>query len=526
MPNKRTIPLYPIFFAFYPILFLFVHNLTGVSFSHITRSLSITVGFTVLLFTGLGLLLKDSRKGALVTTICLILFFSYGHLFEFIRGVRLGGEIIGRNRYLLPVYSLSGLAGIIWAVKSRRNLEIITHLLNFCGGALILLVLINLGIRVAKIPELPEREPASRRNELKIPSPESKRSFPDIYYIILDMYARADILDTLYHYDNSSFISSLEDLGFYVAKESVSNYPMTCFSLPSSLNFDYFSEGKSYQIKHNKVFHFLKNFGYTIVCFATGYSESDIKDADVYLRSTYDLNEFENILIGSTLLRLFPFIQNEACRQRTLYIFDQLEKIPREVNSPKFVFAHILPPHYPYVFDRNGKALNQLIVSLKSGPIPERYIDQLIFVNKKAKEVITKILSRSPTPPIIILQSDHGPDSEANWSLRWTPASRGVWDNPSELFLRERMSNLNAYYLPGDGKKHLYKSITPVNTFRIVFNHYFGGNYKKLKDISYWMDFPDGYEKPLSLVPIEEKYLKGILRPDRIKAGKFGVKFE
>jgi hypothetical protein len=44
------------------------------------------------------------------------------------------------------------------------------------------------------------------------------------------------------------------------------------------------------------------------------------------------------------------------------------------------------------------------------------------------------------------------------------------------------MSILNAYYFSDGPPRELYDSITPVNTFRVVFNHYFNANMPLLKD--------------------------------------------
>ena len=44
----------------------------------------------------------------------------------------------------------------------------------------------------------------------------------------------------------------------------------------------------------------------------------------------------------------------------------------------------------------------------------------------------------------------------------------------------------NAYYLPNKGSDMLYKSITPVNTFRVIFNHYFKTRYELLEDKNYF----------------------------------------
>ncbi len=53
---------------------------------------------------------------------------------------------------------------------------------------------------------------------------------PDIYYIILDSYGRADMLKSVYGFDNSSFMNGLEQRGFFVASRSQANYPKTVLS--------------------------------------------------------------------------------------------------------------------------------------------------------------------------------------------------------------------------------------------------------------------------------------------------------
>ncbi len=86
-------------------------------------------------------------------------------------------------------------------------------------------------------------------------------------------------------------------------------------------------------------------------------------------------------------------------------------------------------------------------------------------------EILNDIVTRSETPPVIILQADHG--------MRMRP--------------EERMAILNAYYLPAQGNPALYESITPVNSFRVVFNTYFGAPYSLLEDKSYLSSYTDPY---------------------------------
>ena len=84
--------------------------------------------------------------------------------------------------------------------------------------------------------------------------------------------------------------------------------------------------------------------------------------------------------------------------------------------------------------------------------------------------LVDTLLKNSDIPPIIIIQSDHGAK---------------IYDLDSNNYARVRMSNLNALYLPEGGDKHLYDSISLINTFPIIFNHYFCGNYKLLNDDIY-----------------------------------------
>jgi len=115
-------------------------------------------------------------------------------------------------------------------------------------------------------------------------------------------------------------------------------------------------------------------------------------------------------------------------------------------------------------------------------------LNQLIFVNNKIKIIIDEILSKSEVAPIIILQADHGPTAALSQGML------DGWHNPTDTMLRERMRIFNAYYLPQVGNDLLYKSITPVNTFRLVFNLYFGTNYELLSDRSYFSNYDCPYK--------------------------------
>ena len=114
----------------------------------------------------------------------------------------------------------------------------------------------------------------------------------------------------------------------------------------------------------------------------------------------------------------------------------------------------------------------------------ENFTDNLTFLNSQLKVLIDKLLAASAVPPIIILQADEGPFSLI-----------GPWlgEDATEAALRVKMGILNAYYLPEVDNNALYSAITPVNSFRLVFDLYFGTELGLLPDRCYAYDhgYPD-----------------------------------
>jgi len=62
------------------------------------------------------------------------------------------------------------------------------------------------------------------------------------------------------------------------------------------------------------------------------------------------------------------------------------------------------------------------------------------------------------------------------------------------------MAILNAYYLPRGGQDLLYENISPVNSFRLIFDYYFGGNFGLLEDGSYF----SSYQQPFDFTLIKD----------------------
>lgn len=513
-------PLHPILFAAYPILALLAWNLGELQPLAGLRALGLTLAIVGLVWWGLSYLLRDGAKGAVLTSLLTVLFFSYGHVYQVVEGASLGGIEIGRHRVLLVVWA-AVLAGVtIWLVRWRSPLTGLTRFLN-------LTIAIALVLPVFQIGSYQARAIAEGSQAGNVPSspvalsPPPGQPLPDVYYIILDAYTRQDVLQRVFSYDNQPFIQGLRDMGFVVTDQSRSNYAITRLSIPSSLNMNYLDKlGPPLDpnakdaawldriCKSNAVREALASLGYKTVAFESAYGMTDWQNADIYLsprpasladaRAFGGLNPFEAMLVQTSLgravidgrIKLNDLLgaqipdPNKEFRDRILFAFDRLGRVP-EIPGPKFVWVHIMSPHPPYIFTADGGiASQQGVFTLAdkvsgSGSPDERqaYAGQVNYINTRVLEAVKEILANSKTPPIIVIQGDHG-------AFHVTP--------------EDRMKNLNAYYFPDGGSPQVYDSISPVNTFRVIFNRYFGANLPLLPDRHYFSDI----QRPFELTPI------------------------
>jgi hypothetical protein len=248
-------------------------------------------------------------------------------------------------------------------------------------------------------------------------------------------------------------------------------------------------------VEKNRVAALLKSVGYRYVSFNTwtdptmGGPHADLS-IDV---SGTSLTPFQGLIVENSLLSLV-WHETVNYREHVLESFEKLAEMPA-VDDPKFVFAHIMCPHWPYVFDADGKPIEVSDWHLDREPHhAEKYVGQISFVNKKVEALVDQILSASTVPPIIILQGDHG--------LRLTLAKSDDKDNPTGASARDAHMILNAFYLPRGGDALMYESVSPVNTFRILLNFYFDADLELLPDESYLS--PDE-GNPCSLVNVTDK---------------------
>jgi len=409
------------------------------------------------------------------------------------------------NVSILLAIAITSLLTYIRFKKLRFRAYQLSVALTLFSSFLVAIQLVVVLLLLSSIPRSYYATMASRNGELPLLTSLSVPSVkPDIYYIVLDGYPRADILKDVYDYDNSGFIKYLEGLRFVIPEKARSNYPRTALSISSTLDMQYWDTISPDLQKENVRFWWLtkpvfdhsrtrillESIGYRSVSIATDWEITNNITTDYYFKPyPFSLNDFENFFLSSVPLRILyspfqkvaPIITADVHRNYILYNLETLKMIP-DISGPKFVFSHIIVPHPPFVFDVDGTPIKSNVGFTFDSPdgtlfskdeYRRKYIGQIEFINREIISVVETILKRSPTPPIIVLQADHGSALYVDFMSVDTSC------------LKERFSIFGAYYLPGK-QSVIPQDITPVNLFRIIFNEYFGMHLDLLDNRQYF----------------------------------------
>lgn len=486
---------YPFLFAAYPVLGLLAVNIGQARPDAGLRPLGIAVLGAGVLFGLMGLSLRDWHRAAFVSAAWIALFAAYGHIYGYLQEK---APEYAKTPYLAGMSLLLAAFALFAASRPKARMETWTAPLNMVALALVILPIGQIAwyqLEVQNAPSVSAGAPIAQVEGEK----------PDIYYIILDSYTRDDTLRQAYKYGNSEFLGGLEEIGFDVAECSMSNYVRTELSLASSFNMDYLpvlderitpeSQARSPLwglIRNSAVMDYVEGQGYETVAFATGYPWSEWDHADLYMESDPlrgGLTEFESLLLETTAYRIaeeeglvnMRLVTFNRYRERTQFVLDTLPTLAGR-DGPQFIFAHIIIPHPPFVFAEDGSRADSLSFLNEKAQYPasqyaKGYVMQLTFINREITRIVKEIIAKSETPPVIIIQGDHGP-----------------WLQPKE----RRLTILNAYYLPGHPEA-VFDTITPVNTFRVVFNLYLGGEFELLPNQSYFSPVP--YHFDFELIP-------------------------
>jgi len=492
--------IFPLLIAVYPVIFLYSNNVQELLLSQLYIPIAIALLITVIVWALLSFLIKDTLKAGIITTIFIILFFTYGIVIDWFVSLNL---FTVKHRHLFPIVIVIGVY-LGYFVYQLKNRVLFINIAKILTGIVTVLLLINI---INVIPhEIQKMGYANQKTVLYENQLIGNQSneYPDIYYIILDEYASSGTIKDIYGYNNGEFVNHLKEKGFFVTSNSTTPYMASQWSIAASLNMNYngkkidaitfynammkkdssvdevtgISNEKVFdRMVHSNVTAFLKSHGYKIIAFdnmAMIYPIALVEADEHHIFTVSDnpfSDEFSNLLLKNSGMRPFLYIfrsqaQNDyffKFKYSTINTIKTLKEMP-EREGPKLVFVHLISPHPPFVFDQYGNDVDW--TNYLNWREKQYYLGQYIFISNQIEEVVTKIQSDSKRPTIIIIQSDHGP--------------RGMWgfDKYLDIPATEQAKIFNAYYLPSQDYSGFTNETSPINSFRLVFNQVFNTNFE------------------------------------------------
>ena len=371
------------------------------------------------------------------------------------------------------------LVGAAWFVARRSLLRDPNRLFNTFSVALVGATLLTAAFSgtLWRI-DLEQGQPFAAQEAGPAPGRPDR---PDIYLILLDGYPRADTLERLFDFDNTPFLTELEDRGFDVAESSRSNYMYTTMTLASTLHMSYVQDIPKSSltspsrpslrtlINRNPTWERLRSLGYGIAANQAPWETVAMRSADLFCGD--HINDFEMYLLRTTLIGpvvnfLNPDFLGDQHRRAINQAFDCLSQISAPTASPKLVFIHVGGPHLPIVFTRSGDPADRDLFGQNARELGvsherfvEAYAEEIEYLNRRILEAVDVLAARQDEP-VVMLMSDHGSESRLDW------------DDSSKSDLQERFSNFFAARTPS--RPSIFPTdLTPINLFPILFNAYF-----------------------------------------------------
>jgi hypothetical protein len=319
------------------------------------------------------------------------------------------------------------------------------------------------------------------------------QQLPDIYHILLDGYARQDVLTQLFDVDNGEFIEQLEKRGFKFARHATASYTQTVLSTYSMFSMNYLAEvvqeaadldGRQFRklltnnLHNTTVIKTLSENGYKVQSTRTIYSPVALAPADDPVRSLCAFNLFEAATLSRTPVAAYcsALSVDWAGSLYRKYFREAMERGPVQSGPPVFEFRHVLSPHPPFVLDSRGNEISpvppfswtiadahhlthmqpDLLQLYRSG-----YAAQVQGLNQHLLKLVDRLIA-GPRKKIIIFHGDHGSGLHLSH------------ENGQESCLWERFSPFLAVFAT-DGKFQaaLPDNINLVNLYRVLVTTYF-----------------------------------------------------
>ena len=478
-------------FPFLLCLFFVLHGFTeNYDFIPVKDALLLTGLYffvTAILIALSWIYFRNIIKASLLAFLIMTYHFFFGAVHDFIKNVSSNG-FISKYSFILSFSAIAFLFLLIAFKKTKNSFSKINYYLNVL---LIILLIIDSGWLITKILKSNKSITTSLPSEFTNPENTNR---PDVFLIVADEYAGNAELKDIFDFDNSLFTDSLKSRNFHTIPYSRSNYNYTPFAIASLLNMNYLKlENKErgqtdlaycYKlIKQNALNNFLDQRDYHFY----NYSVFDFPGQPAPVNETF-LPVKTRLITSQTFLsrlnrdirfNLITRLKSKSEIKKLTYanlknnnnIYDLTWKMAEEKSeSPKFVYTHLMMPHYPYYFDKNGNELPFEKLGEGNQSNQDAYIEYLQYCNKKFLSLIDHILESSSKPPVIVLMGDHG------FRHFKKPVENDYY------FL-----NHVSVHIPGENNTAFPDSLTTVNLFRTILNREFGQNLGLLSDSTIYL---------------------------------------
>lgn len=406
------------------------------------------------------------------------------------------GLLVGlRSRDALIILTLLVIALVAWLLRTRRGLRAASRTVRIVAIAL---PLIAAGQFLAKRLAIRRAVNASAflaeaTRPLPLPGSGSPAAHRDVYVLLLDQYGSAGVLAASYGLDNRPFLDSLATLGLTVSPAARSNYGWTPLSLGSMLSAahvrgleeDTASRWASWDIlytliRRSPVLAAFRRAGYQVYlmrsAFFTGTQDSEVAETYLSEDTRSPLMRLARSQLGRAVLHGTVVGRlGEKAGRSWMPAAVELSPFTATIElagrpGPKFVFAHSLVSHQPYVFDAACHPTRTLADD------SSMYPDQVRCTNRQVIRTIRAVVARDPAA-IIIVVGDHGPFVSG--------IGRGaVAESITADQAIARFGVLRATRLPAG--MTIPDSTTPVNVIRRVVSATLGIDLPDVADSSYW----------------------------------------
>jgi hypothetical protein len=432
----------------------------------------------VLVALVLRIMWKRGRTAQIVNALSVfaVMFFTYMPISRMLAGF---GITLGTVRLSLWLILSLGLAFLVARLSRSAHASLIA---NVAGAAMLAVPLFHLAQFTvegssAAPATAPETEAPAAVSSPLVTSPAQERH--NVYWFILDMYTRADVLEDFLGFDNQGFLEALKERGFVLGEQAVSNYTSTKLSLSSTMSMDYYlpageplhpSMWTNRLQGFNPVVERFGALGYRYIHAEPGGNNHKTRCGGTEERcltaptkGAIGISEAEAGLLKLT--PLFPVLRVLAPK---LLSFDFTEigditaQLRPDPQRPHFLFAHILSPHPPARYGKECRRLERIeweLVAEDSEQSRAAYLRDLACLNPQVLKAIDSILAKDRNDPIIIIQGDHG------LKLKGLKAPEGSAMEP----WMAKHAILSAIRLPAHCQIATQRRFSSVNTFRQVF---------------------------------------------------------